>query len=866
MDSDLWERVKDIFIIAVSLEKEKRDKYIKDACGNNEALKQEIKSLISSFENSGEFLDNPEKDLNFSSPPENDPYLNKTIGSYKIEKVIAEGGMGRVYLGIRTDKEFSQKVAIKLIKYDDKSAYLLQRFQNERQTLANLNHPYIANLLDGGTTEDGIPYFIMEYIEGIPVTEYCDNNCLTIEDRLLLFQKICSAVNYAHKNLVVHRDIKPGNILVTGDGNPKLLDFGISKILKVDPGTDSSDYTVTKIWNLTPDYASPEQLKGEKITTATDIYSLGVVLYKLLTGRHPYDIRSFLPAEITRIVCETIPEKPSTVFRTKEKSIRDNISTSNLSPENIAGYRKNTVEKLSKILTGDLDNIIMMALRKEPERRYSSIEQFSDDIKRYLTGMPVIARNDTLSYRSSKFIRRHKFGFAALVTIILLLIAGFIGISWQAKIAASQRDKAQLSAAKVKKINSFLQQMLSSADPEKMGKNVKVIDVLRTAEKKIDNDLNEQPEIRAALRTTIGVTLENLGYYDDAIAQLKSALATRKILYGEKNTETAQSTKNLALAYQDNGEFSKAIPLYQKAIGTYKEIDSTDNPSYAEALNDFGTLYISVGKYDKAMSSLRTALAVYKKTLGNESQQVASALNNIALTSDYKGDLSTAEKYYKETIKLDTKILGKNNLELAHPINNLAFILQERGKYTEAIKYFRRSLKIREKILGINHPDCILGIYNLGCMNYYVDNFDQALTLVDSAIFLWSKIMPADYPLLGSAYYWKAKIFNSKNMPEKALSNLKKSLKIRMTKGNQNKYFIARTECELGRSYMLMGKFKPAESLLLKNLKILEGEAGDNTSQVHEVDKIMVKLYTRFNKPVEAEKYKKMLSTVASSN
>ncbi len=862
MDSNLWESVKDIFNNAISLEKNMREKYLDEACGSDGNLRNEVNSLIASFESSGEFLNNPDKDFNFSSAPEIDPYLNKNIGSYNIVSVIAEGGMGRVYLGVRSDKEFSQKVAVKVIKYNSRSDYLIQRFQNERQTLANLNHPYIANLLDGGTTGDGAPYLIMEYIDGIPLTEYCVTKGLSVEERLALFQKICSAVNYAHKNLVVHRDLKPGNILITEDGNPKLLDFGIAKILKDENTQGPAEDTVTQIWNLTPDYASPEQIKGGKITTATDIYSLGVLLYKLLTGRHPYNIKSYLPAEITKIVCETEPEKPSTIVRSASPPGNADAGASG----SYGGTNKNEIEKLSKKLSGDLDNIILKAMRKEPDRRYSSIEQFSEDIRRYLSGLPVIARSDTFAYRTSKFVKRHKYGVAAFAAITLLVIAGIAGISWQARIASMQRDMARIETAKVEKINSFLQQMLSSADPDNSGKNVKVVDVLKAAEKKIDNDLRMQPEIRSSIRTTIGITLQNLGMYDEAIVQLKKALNTRDSLYGDVNMETARSMKNLALALDYKGDYPNAEIFYKKSLKIYNELDSVSNPSYAEALNDFGTLYMDLGDYTKAMKNYRTALNVYRKTLGPENSQVASVLNNIALTSDYKGDLNTAEEYYKKALAMDTKILGKNSYELSHMINNLAFILQERGKYEEAISYFKRSLEIRVRILGINHPQCILALYNLGCMYYFVNNFKKSMSLLDSAIALWGKTLPPDHPLFGSAYYWKGKILNSENEPEKALVFLRKSLKIRMRKGDNNKYFTARTECELGRSYMLIGRYKQAESLILKNLKILEGQGGNNTDQVHAVDKMLVSLYSKTGRPKEAEKYKSILAKGNSNN
>ncbi len=859
MDNEKISQIKLLFEEARELNETERENFLNLRCGFDQELKNEILSLLASFEETKDFLEEPFKIIDEKKNIFVDPLIGKQVGNFIIEGEAGVGGMGIVYAGRRNDKEYEQKVAIKILKYGFTSAYHLKRFQIERQTLANLQHSNIARLLDGGRTFDGLPYLVMEFIDGKPVTKYCEEKELNSYKKLEIFRQICAAVQYAHQNLIIHRDIKPGNILVTSTGTPKLLDFGIAKLINADLDESNSNLTRTGTLHLTPEYASPEQIKGEKVNTASDIYSLGVLLYQLMTGLRPYKITNISPKEITKVVTGDNILRPSERVKqaTKDSSSSDNKSIE----EDRRDYEHAKISsiKLSNYLKGDLDNIILKAMHKDPERRYVSVEQFSEDIRRHLAGLPVIARKDTMNYRASKFISRHKFGAAATFIITLLLITGLLGISWQANIAASQRDKAQNEAEKVKKINSFLQQMLSSPDPTKKGKDVKVVYVLNEAVKKIDGDLKTAPKIRASIRTTIGLTFENLGFYKKAITQLRKALATREKLYGEQNIETAKSIKNLALAFNYRGDYTKARNLYEKSISLYKKLGSTQIAAYAEALNDYGTLLMDLGKDNRALKNFKAALSIYQAVLGKQAQQVASAMNNMALIYDDEGKHSLAEKYYKEALKMDTKILGKNNYELVHMINNLGFVLFEKKKYAAAIDYFEKSYNIRKKILGTHHPDFALATYNLGCMYYYVKKNNKALQMIDSAIAIWRKTLSADHPLFGNAYYWKGKIYNSKNEPHTALTFLQHSLKIRIKLEGGNKYLIARTKCEIGRSYMLEGKFKKAESIILKNFNIMNKQTGKNTIEIQEIEKTLVNLYSKWNKPAKAKKYTTLL-------
>ena len=369
--------------------------------------------------------------------------------------------MGTVYLAVRDDDAFERRVAIKVLRRGMDTDAIVQRFRHERQILASLDHPCIAHLLDGGSTPDGLPFFAMEYIEGLPITEYCEAHRLDTTARLQLFRKVCSAIQYAHQNLIIHRDIKPANVLVTADGTPKLLDFGIAKLLNPEPGAQMP-HTVAGLHLMTPEYASPEQVRGEPVTTAADVYSLGVLLYELLTGRRPYHLASRAPAEIARVVCESVPARPSTAVTTRpDARAFDDVATGehgDTAPTRIsaAAPRSVEVERLRRRLVGDLDNIVLKALSKEPQRRYGSADRFSEDVRRHLAGLPVSARKDTLRYRAAKFVGRNRVAVAAAATAIVALVAGVIGTTWQARVARAERQQAEQRFDDVRRLANAL--------------------------------------------------------------------------------------------------------------------------------------------------------------------------------------------------------------------------------------------------------------------------------------------------------------------------------------------------------------------------------------------------------------------------
>jgi serine/threonine protein kinase len=442
MTRERFRQIRDLYESVLELHPGQRDAFLDQECGGDEELRSEVARLLAAQERAAAWLCNP-----LIAPP--DPFLTsgelsgrmegRRLGGYRILREIGHGGMGSVYLAERSDGVIRKQVAIKLVGPWIQDSDMLQRFKQERQILASLDHPAIARLIDGGSTEEGWPYLIMDYVEGEPIDRWCDERKLNVGDRLMLFRQVCAAVQYAHQHLVVHRDLKPANILVTADGEPKLLDFGIAKLLEPQPAAGSLTATATMMQLMTPQYASPEQVKGEPITTLTDVYSLGVVLYELLTGHLPYRLASYALHEHARVICEAEPTRPSIVVTTTEADVPDSSGAAHpVTPETVSEVREGNPARLQRRLQGDLDSVLLMALRKEPARRYSSVEQFSEDVRRHLEHLPVIARQETIWYRAAKLIRRHPGGIAAAVLILLSVFTGMLATVWQERLARQQ--------------------------------------------------------------------------------------------------------------------------------------------------------------------------------------------------------------------------------------------------------------------------------------------------------------------------------------------------------------------------------------------------------------------------------------------
>jgi non-specific serine/threonine protein kinase/serine/threonine-protein kinase len=676
--------VREILEQALELPTDRRPAYLDEVCVADANLRREVEALIAADEQAGTaFLAGSAVDESgtLAAREEAVSLAGARIGPYRIVEEIGHGGMGTVYRAVRADDQYRKQVAIKVARGGLGDELQVHRFKAERQILANLDHANIARLLDGGATDDGQPYVVMEYIDGQTIDEYCDERKLAVPERLKLFRRVCSAVAYAHQRLVIHRDIKPANILVTKEGEPKLLDFGIAKIL--DPEESGIDQTLTAMRLMTPEYASPEQVRGEAITTASDVYSLGVVLYGLLTGRRPYGRASRLPHDIAQAVIETEPEKPSLSVTRLET----------VTAEAVSETRDEIPERLQRRLRGDLDNIVLKALRKEPERRYASVDQFSEDIRRHLEGLPVIARPDTFFYRSSKFVKRNKAGVAAAVLIFMTLLAGLIVTVRETYIARAERAKAEQRFKDVRKLaNSLLFevhdaiQTLPGATPARKLIVDRALQYLDALAKEAKGDQSLQLELAAAYEKVGdvqgGFRASNLGDVPGSIASYRKALAIRQAVVAADPANVAAQRE----LFTSHGKLSDALTGAGDSAGSLEQLRQLmpiaerlsamdpnnlgDRRNLAVAYLDYGWKRADNANWKKGIEDCRKAASMLESLVAAAPSDKRTR-RLLALGYERIGDLlSTFANQHAESLAMHRKALTIEEALLAEDPQN----------------------------------------------------------------------------------------------------------------------------------------------------------------------------------------------------
>ena len=680
-----WERIEKLFNKALELGKDERIEFLKTECGDNEEIFSEVMSLLESDENIHPLLNKKASDL--INVEQNINFIGQQIGSYKIIEEIATGGMGTVFLAERSDGLFERKVALKIIKPGLSTIPIIRRFQQERQVLANLQHHNIARLFDGGVTEDKRPFFTMEYVDGIPIDKYCDENKLTIRKRLDLFIKVCDAVQYAHNNLVIHRDLKPSNILIQKDGSIKLLDFGIAKMLSAEgENKDMPTITQTEINLLTPEYSSPEQFKKQNISVSTDVYSLGLLLYKLLVGKSAHEFSSNTFSEYEKVVCEKSIARPSTVL-----AKQDNGKGSE--NENIFSDRSVQPQKLKKQLSGDLDNICMMALRKDPERRYASVEMLSYDIQRYLNNLPILARKESLIYTSQKFIARHKKAVIAAVIGFFVFNGLILYYTYQLK---TERDRAQQEARKAEQIASFLQDIFLVSDPnESKGETITARELLDRGASSLRRSLEDEPEIKSQLLNTIGIIYTNLGLFNSAEEILRDIKESEAKNLIEKETYI-ESLLSLARLYRIEGKYDEAKEVLDESYESTLENFDPNDPLVGENYLSLGGYNYEIGDYESSYSYFQKAEKLFRKSFGNRHEKVAEAINNLGMLEFDRGNLDRTDSLSREALDILTEIKGEINADVAEYQNGLGWVLRHKGEYEESKIYYEKGFKYQD--------------------------------------------------------------------------------------------------------------------------------------------------------------------------
>lgn len=717
--SDRWEKIEALFEAALEQPQGERASWLEAHCGD-EDLRAEVQKLLAAHERTDGILDRP---LPWWAGAAEE-MSGRRIGPYRLLRRIARGGMGAVFLAERREP-FHQQVAIKVLRADHDAEELLRRFQSEQQILASLNHPYVASLHDGGVTASGHPYFVMEYVDGTPIDAYCEEQHLSIKERLRLFQKVGKAVHYAHRNLIIHRDLKPSNILITEDGTPKLLDFGIAKLLD---GEASPPITRTGERWMTPEYATPEQVKGEAITTALDVYQLGLVLYELLTGQRPYTLAKRSPAEIERIICETTPSRPSkAVVQAAEESFQ-------------------AKRKRLQQLRGDLDTIVLKALRKEPERRYASAEAFVEDIERHLSGLPVSARPDTLRYRARKFVRRHRWG-VAVTAVIALLIAGYVAtMTVQTQRVQAALEQAQTETEKAEQATDFLISMFERADPygtvdrtagaagAGYSDTLTASELLERGTARVQEELSNQPRVQATMLHTLGRIYRQLGSYDEAEPLLEEALALQREHLPPMDLERAKSLHELARLLRHKGEVERAERLYHEALAIQRaELGEEAHPGVAENLSELGIIAARSGEIEQADSLFREALAMRRALHGSDHPEVATGLHVWALLHVMKDELPTAERMLRRSLEIRLNHVGDDDPYVAETLDRIGQVLVMQEKSDEAEPLLEKAMAIREKRFPEVHPARATSLSNMGRLLRAKGEYDAADSLFRQA-------------------------------------------------------------------------------------------------------------------------------------
>lgn len=833
MSTQRWERIQEIFEAAIELPAAKREQYLKEQCGEDKALFEEVISLIEADEAGHPIFDSESAIESLSL---GGPAIGSKVGSFLLKSQIGEGGMGAVYLADRVEGGFEQQVALKIVRPDLGASHIIRRFRQERQILARLKHPHIAQLIDGGLTEDGRPYIAMEHVDGVPIDRYCRENNLDLEARLKLFSQACSAVEYAHSNLVIHRDIKPANILVSKRGNVKLLDFGIAKIVE---GSEpvlrfDNNLTQTGFRALTPRYASPEQLRSEAVTTASDVYSLGVVLYELLTGLSPYKTGNAGSAELEQLIITQEPERPSSVVAKSENGVATD-----------SGAR----HKLARKLRGDLDTICVAALRKDPTRRYQTVQQLDDDINRYLTGRPIQARMDSFAYTFGKFVKRNTAAVSAIGVALVLLIGTIVFYTRQ---LSEERDNAKLEQAKANEVVRFLTDVFSASDPNvSSGEEVTARELLDSASVRLSTELANQPEIQSLLMFVAADIYYQLGLLDDANRLGFAALETRSKLPDTMNVDYIQSLGQMALFLDDAGAYDSALTMARREYLIAREIFKDPDSSLATAEFDVAFIQRHMGEFDSAEVHYRNVERMQRATVSEMNGDLANTVNHLARLEMQRGNYDKAEPLVREALEMQRKIFGTDDSkDVIATLGNLGGILYRLGKYAAAESTFTHALACVVRIEGAEHPD-VVGLTNQLAVTLLAEGkIEAAHGRFKEAYELGLRNMDSTQPRFLGIQLSYANFLLKYGDFRDAEPMLRNVVNVRRESLPPNHWITATSESVLADCLRLMKKYDEGSKLAVESYKALYDAFGAEDQRTIDARSRLDTLYHDWGKPL----------------
>jgi eukaryotic-like serine/threonine-protein kinase len=837
---------------AQTLAPEDQLRYVREACASGDAALDTTSS--GSLPAEGELADERWQAWSDSDVALVDP-AGERIGPYRVVRSLGRGGMGEVFLAERADDQFTQQVAIKLVRRGLLSRQIQSRLRLERQILATLDHPNIARLFDGGTTSDGTPYIVMEYVDGAPIDTYCDTHALPIRERLKLFKTVCSAVHRAHQNLIVHRDLKPSNILVTLAGVPKLLDFGIAKVLDERQSMHTLAVTHADYRVMTPDHASPEQIRGELITTASDIYVLGVLLYELLCGYKPFALKGNRLAELERAICEDQAANPSI-------AIHAAISGKESSIGQIARDRSVTPAKLRRELHGDLDNIVSMAMRKEPERRYSSVEQLAADVDRFLDGLPIIARADSRMYRARKFVRRHAVVVVLSGAFVALLVGSTISTLIQSQrikierdVAQAERAAAQSQRERAEAVSIFLTDAFKLADPSKArGNQITAKEILDQGAARITRELRSQPELQATLLDTIGGVYLSLDQPAEAQPLIEKGLSLRRNLFGANNLDVARSLQSLSRVREKKGDYPGAQALAQQALTTNRTLTNAQSLETAGSLCQIGNIKLQKGELGDAEASFGQCLAIRIARLGRNDESVTPPLDSLARIAQARQDFGAAERLYREALDIDRQTREEDHPQYIRHLHNLATVVHARGDLAAAEPLYRRSIELFVRVLGLKHGETIDAMSNMGTLLLEQGKMDEAQKVFEQTLALNRETRGKAHAYVGYDLVKLGRLELKKgNLPQAEL-RIKEALDIyQQAKLPPGHGFIATAWTWLGRTYIEAGKSREAEAALQQAVDSWKIQYGDKSAEYAIARAFLGRAWWMQGRPAEAE-------------
>ena len=820
MSTDQRPNLYDLYDKVLLLPPEERSPFIKEQCKDYPEIQQQLKSM-----SNPDLIDTWEVLKPIGSVALGTELVGKRVGSYKILEKIGAGGMGAVFLGEHEELKNKDAIKVSLLGRLSTGAQM-QRFHSERRVLAHLNHPNIAHIREAGVTEYGLPYFAMEYVDGAPLHEYADTNKLMIRERLELFLDVCSAVQYAHNNFIVHRDLKPSNILVTREGQIKLLDFGIAKVLDENELLQSEKVDSEEELALTPEYASPEQKRGEPVTSSSDVYSLGVILYELCVGCRPlFETQKGLNGNAG----EPVPCLPSVLISQRGNQVE---TPEEYSAANIAILRRSDTKKLAKTLEGDLDAIVLKALMDKIEDRFESPAALMEDIRRYLDDYPVVARSTSSRYSAWKFLQRNKLGVgAALVSVIALLI-GLTTALWQAGVAANERDTAVREATTADQVTAFLINLFDQSDPTvSYGDSLTVHVVLDKGTKTINEGLADQPEVRAELLSALSRIYANLGEYEQVVQLSEEDIRIRSEELGKEDVYLLSSMDILGFAKYKIGEPDAADSIFQEAFKLVDEIEPENDEVLSELLDSYASVVLERGQLELADSLLRRSIAISRKVHEEEDQSTAEGLRTLAQALVRLGKPDEAETAVRESIGITTRLLGEEHYSLLTSNMILAEVLITKGQYPEAISVYKSTIDRFKSIYGERHPE--IGTLYTGYANVLTltGNYPDAEKYNRDALAIAEENMGKYNTSYITALFNLGGLLGYMNDLNQSEEVMREAIELAKVVYGEQHYGMAKMYAQVAIVLRLKGQFEEAEAMLREVLVIVENKAGKENQE-----------------------------------